>query len=176
MSRSFWGDTHNDTTDEKEQFVLSHLKTLTTPCHITILQLSHCEMKGENTKRLPGVLIQCPALNELNLHNSGIGSDGARRLVGGLVQCRALAHLDLSCQFQRHCRERETSRFMTWSSHWSCFIGTLYCLLFQDRESKKKKRILFLRRDLALSLSPHRQVVNIPFYIFHLDLALSEII
>jgi hypothetical protein len=61
LSRSFWDDTRNDTTDEKLQFVMTQIVVLTARC-ITTLALPECEMNAQDAERLAGVLEQCPAL------------------------------------------------------------------------------------------------------------------
>ena len=97
LSRSFWGDARNGTKEAKLEFVLRQLAAMTARCLITTLELLECEMKGQDTKRLAGVLAQCPALAHLDLSgNSVFGAAGAKRLAGVLVQCRELVHLNLS--------------------------------------------------------------------------------
>jgi hypothetical protein len=62
FSRSFWDDARNVTATEKIPFVLRQILTLTVTvtvqCRITTLELPHCEMKGQDTERLAGVLTQ----------------------------------------------------------------------------------------------------------------------
>ena len=46
-------------------------------CRITTLELPCCEMKGQDTERLAGVLVQCPALTHLDLDgNCSHGDEG----------------------------------------------------------------------------------------------------
>ena len=67
LSRSFWDDTRNVSADEKLQFVLRKLTVLTVQCRINTLELTHGGMKGQDTERLAGVLVQCPALAQIDL-------------------------------------------------------------------------------------------------------------
>ena len=87
MNESFWEDTRNGTTDEKLEFVLSHLALMTVDsfwCRITTLELRRCEMHGQVVERLAGVLAQCTALAHLDLNGNDIGAGGAERLAGVL--------------------------------------------------------------------------------------------
>jgi Ran GTPase-activating protein (RanGAP) involved in mRNA processing and transport len=97
LSRSFWGDARNGTAAEKLQIVMRQLTLMTAFCRISTLELSSCDMKGQDAERLAGVLTQCPALAHLDLgRNYNFGSAGAERLAGVLGQCRELVHLNLS--------------------------------------------------------------------------------
>jgi hypothetical protein len=97
LSRSFWDDTRNGTTVQKQQFVLRQLTALTTQCRISTLVLPNFEMKGQDTERLARELERLPALAYLNRSgNSNFVSSGAQSLAGVLTQCTALDHLDLS--------------------------------------------------------------------------------
>ncbi len=53
---------------ERLQFVMRQLTALTAQCHISTLELTHSEMKGQDTEKLGGVLVQCPALAHLDLN------------------------------------------------------------------------------------------------------------
>ena len=96
LSRSFLNDTRYGTAAEKLQFVFRQLAALTARCSITTLELCHCEMKGQDTERLAGVLGQCAVLSHLNLCCNPIGAKGAGKLSGVLAQSSALAYLNLS--------------------------------------------------------------------------------
>ena len=99
LSRSVWDDARNDRAVEKLQLLLRKLTFMSTRCHINTLELPSCNMKGQDTERLAGVLAQCPALAHLDLTgNSNFGAAGTKRLAGVLGQCRELVHLDLSGQ------------------------------------------------------------------------------
>ena len=65
LSRSFWYDARNGTTEAKLEFVLRQLAAMTARCFITTLELPRCEMKGQDAEILAGVLAQCPALVHL---------------------------------------------------------------------------------------------------------------
>jgi len=70
LSESFWEDARNGTTDEKLQFVLSQLASMTAESfwfRITTLELRRCEMNGKVVERLAGMLAQCPSLTHLDL-------------------------------------------------------------------------------------------------------------
>ena len=56
LRRSFWYDTRNDTEEAKCQFVLRQLAVMTDL--ITTLELTECEMKGQDAERLAGVLVR----------------------------------------------------------------------------------------------------------------------
>ncbi len=62
---------------------------------ITTLELSFCEMKGQDAEKLAGVLAQCPALVHLDVSRNRIGVGGTERLAEVLGQCPALAYLNL---------------------------------------------------------------------------------
>jgi hypothetical protein len=101
LSRSFWDDARNGSAKAKRQFVLRQLAAMTAKtnsrCRISTLELLDCDMKGQDAKRLAGVLAQCPALAHLDLSgNSDFGAAGTERLAGVLGQCRELVHLNLS--------------------------------------------------------------------------------
>jgi Ran GTPase-activating protein (RanGAP) involved in mRNA processing and transport len=96
LSRSFWIFC-NGTAAQKLQLVMRQLTLMTGWCRITTLELPGCDMKGEDEKRLAGVLAQCPALAHLDLSdNYRFGAAGAEMLAGVLGQCRELVHLNLS--------------------------------------------------------------------------------
>jgi hypothetical protein len=79
----------------KLPFVLRQLAAMTARCLITTPELPECEMRGQDTVQLAGVLAQCQALAHLDLSgNSNFGARGAERLEGVLAQCAALAHLN----------------------------------------------------------------------------------
>jgi hypothetical protein len=67
LSRRFWDDASNGTVEAKLEFVLRQLAAMTARCRITTLELLECEMKGQDTERLVGVLAQCPALAHLDV-------------------------------------------------------------------------------------------------------------
>ena len=81
---------------ERLLHILTELEKMTSPCRITILDISNCGMSGQDAERLAGVLAQCPSLSELYLRVNQIGDQGAGRLAGVLPQCPALSCLDLS--------------------------------------------------------------------------------
>ncbi len=96
LSRSFWDDTRNGTGEAKLEFVFMKLAAMTAWCQITTLELSKCEMKGQDVESLAGVLAQCPALVHLDLcGNYEFGAAGTESLGGVLGQCRELVHLNL---------------------------------------------------------------------------------
>jgi hypothetical protein len=78
------------------------------------------------------LLAQCPALVHLNLWSNGIGTADTGSFAGVLTQCSSLTrlHLEYNTDSHRICREREAPSFVTWSSLWSSFVGSLYCFLF----------------------------------------------
>ena len=54
-------------------------------------------MKGQDTVKLVGLLVQCPALEHLDLSgNSDFGAGRAERFAGVLRQRQELVHLNLS--------------------------------------------------------------------------------
>ena len=107
LSRSFWDDAKNGTAAEKLQFVLRLLAVLEALCRINTLELSLCEITGQDTERLGRVLVQCPALAYLDLSgNSNFVSSGAEIFAGLLTQCTALDHLDLSNGIEADAAER----------------------------------------------------------------------
>ena len=94
LSRSFWDDTRNGTDAEKLQIMMRHLP-LMTAYRISTLDLSECDMKGQDAEGLAGVLAQCRELVHLNLRFNQIRPAGAEFLAGVLAQCPVLAHIDL---------------------------------------------------------------------------------
>ncbi len=78
LSRSFWGDAHrNGMAAEKLQFMMRQLPLMTACCRITTLELSHCDMKGQDAEMLD--------LAHLNLRSNKIGAAGAEMLAGVLA-------------------------------------------------------------------------------------------
>ncbi len=67
LSRSFWVDSHNGTVAEKLTHIFSQLATMATRHRITKLDLPRCQIQGQDTERLAGVLAGCPALTHLDL-------------------------------------------------------------------------------------------------------------
>ncbi len=69
---------------------------MTVRCRISTLtlELTWCDMNGQDAEWLSGVLTQCPALAHLDLNRNRIGSTGTEeRLAGVLVP--ALVYLNL---------------------------------------------------------------------------------
>ena len=58
LSRTFWDDVRNVTAAEKLQFVMRQFPLMTVWCHISTLEMSHCDVKGQDTVRHEGVLVQ----------------------------------------------------------------------------------------------------------------------
>ena len=56
-------------------------------------------------------------------------------------RCALPQLLQSHCQWSRSCRGREPSSFVAWSSLWTCFVGTLHCLLvaicLADRQQER---------------------------------------
>jgi Ran GTPase-activating protein (RanGAP) involved in mRNA processing and transport len=97
LSTSFRYDARNGTAAEQLQLVMRQLTLMTGWCRITTLELSFCDIKGQDAERLAEVLAQCPGLAHLDLcYNCNFGADGAGMLAGVLGQCRELVHLNLS--------------------------------------------------------------------------------
>jgi hypothetical protein len=94
-SLSFLEDERNGPAAEKLKLVFKQLAALLARSRITKLDTRRCTIKGQDAKRLAGVLAHCPALTHLNLSENQLRTGGAENLVGVLGQCRALAHLDL---------------------------------------------------------------------------------
>jgi hypothetical protein len=80
---------------ERLLHILTELEKMTSRCRITILDLEHCGISGQDAERLAGVLAQCPALSELYLDGNQIGDQGAGNIARILPQCPALSTLDL---------------------------------------------------------------------------------
>ena len=97
LSRDFWTDDRNGTREGMLDFVFRQLAAMTAWCRITTLELPDCEMVGEDSEILAGVLAQCPAqaLLHLDLSYNKIGQYGLYYLPG-LLQCTALTRLNLS--------------------------------------------------------------------------------
>ena len=95
LSRSFWDDTHNDTGEAKQQFVLRQLATMTERCLITTLALPTCDIR-ENVWTLAGVLKKCSLLPHLDLSFNLVRCDILEIIGGSLPQCTVLTHLNLS--------------------------------------------------------------------------------
>jgi Ran GTPase-activating protein (RanGAP) involved in mRNA processing and transport len=120
LSRSFWEDSRNGRVYQRLNSILAQLAAMSTRCRITTLQLSNCQPREQERRRihqiaqacphlsfsyrsilsgdgrLACVLMQCTALAHLDLSLNSINDDRVGRLAGVLMQCRALAHLDLS--------------------------------------------------------------------------------
>jgi hypothetical protein len=58
MSRSFWDDIRNAKAAEKILFVIRQVPLMIVWCRINTLELSHCDVEGQDTGRLAGVLSQ----------------------------------------------------------------------------------------------------------------------
>jgi hypothetical protein len=56
LNRIFLDDTRNGTAAEKIHFVMRQLPLMTVCCRISTLELTECDMKGQDTERLPEVL------------------------------------------------------------------------------------------------------------------------
>ena len=53
-------------------------------------------MKGQDTVKLAGLLVQCPALEHLDLSgNSDFGAGRVERFAGVMVKCSVMTHLNL---------------------------------------------------------------------------------
>jgi hypothetical protein len=59
--------TRNGTAAEKLKFVMRQLPLMTSWCRISTLELSECDMKGQDAAWLAGVPAQGPALTHLDL-------------------------------------------------------------------------------------------------------------
>lgn len=120
-----WNILHNCTLDEKLQFTISQLITLSTKCSITTLELDFCKIKFRikelikvlnmselkklsfinnvfNNDELETILIELEQssvitlINYINLSYNYINCHGVKHLAEKLIQCKALTHLDLS--------------------------------------------------------------------------------
>ena len=120
-----WNILHNCTLDEKLQFTIRQLITLSTKCSITTLELDFCKIKFRikelikvlnmselkklsfinnvfNNDELETILIELEQssvitlINYINLSYNYINCHGVKHLAEKLIQCKALTHLDLS--------------------------------------------------------------------------------
>ena len=115
------------------------------------LNLGHNQIGATGAERIAGVLSRCPALTHLNIRHILIGDTGAESFEGVLGQCTM--HNAGSPQSQRqsdeHCRGREASCFVVWTSlrpYQKFFLGTLHCLLvclLCSRQATRKNDILY---------------------------------
>jgi hypothetical protein len=82
FSRSFWGDSRNDTSAEKLQIVMRQLPLMTVWCHISTLELPRCDVTEQDTEMLAGVLEQCRELVHLDLNGNfmNFGPSGTESL------------------------------------------------------------------------------------------------
>ena len=71
---------------ERPQFVMSQLTALSAECHISTLERTYSEMKGQDTEKLAGVLVQSPALDHLDLNGvSQRWAAGAQKNLSGML-------------------------------------------------------------------------------------------
>lgn len=120
-----WNILHNYTLDEKLQFMIRQLISLSSKCSITTLEIDFCNIKFRikelikvlnmselkkltfinnvfNSDELENIVIELKQssvlsfINYINFSNNDINCHGVKYFAKNLPQCEALTHLDLS--------------------------------------------------------------------------------